>query len=193
MIPNAYYHIYNRGNNREEIFFSKRNYFYFLQKTNEFLKPNCHILAWCLMPNHFHFLVYTNYRGAELSKKYQQSISVLMEGFRNLLSAYTQGVNKERERTGSLFTQNTKVKLLHMKSNQPFICFNYIHQNPLRAELVSKLEDWEYSSFLDYAGMRNGRLCDKALAHDILPISFDKFYQESYEVIDEKLLNDLYA
>ena len=116
-----------------------------------------------------------------------------MEGFRSLLSTYTQGFNQEQERTGSLFRQNTKAKLLEKKFNQPFICFKYIHQNPLKAELVSKLEDWEYSSFLDYVGMRNGRLCDRALAHDILPISYTNFYNQSYEVIDEQLLNGLYA
>ena len=193
MIPNTFYHIYNRGNNREQIFYSRSHYLYFLQKINRFIKPHCHILAWCLMPNHFHFLVYTNHKGIELLKKQQQSISKLMEGFRNLLSTYTQGFNQEQQRTGSLFTQNTKVKLLETNLNQPFICFHYIHQNPLKAGLVSKLEDWEYSSFLDYAEMRNGKLCDKALAHDILPISYDNFYNQSCEVIDKQLLNGLYA
>lgn len=192
MNPESFYHIYNRGNNKIKIFLSERNYLYFLQKVHTFIKPNCRILAWCLMPNHFHFLIYTNSKSTEIIKKHNQMITRLMEGFRNLLSIYTQAFNKQQRRTGSLFTKNTKVKLLDHQSDQPFICFNYIHQNPLRAKLVNKLEDWEFSSFRDYAGKRNGKLCDKALSKEILPINNNNFYQESYQVIEEKWLNELF-
>ncbi len=51
------YHIYNRGNNSQLIFFEKENYNHFLRLVKKFLLPNCEILAWCLMPNHFHFLI----------------------------------------------------------------------------------------------------------------------------------------
>lgn len=52
------YHIYNQGNNRQKIFFSRDNYLYFLEKVNKLLLPYVDVIAWCLMPNHFHFLVY---------------------------------------------------------------------------------------------------------------------------------------
>ena len=58
------YHIYNQGNNRQKIFFDRENYLFFLQKMNDYLLPYCDIMAWCLMPNHFHWMVYV--REAEL-------------------------------------------------------------------------------------------------------------------------------
>jgi len=52
------YHIYNRGNNAQPIFFSRENYLFFLKKVRKHILPHADILAWCLMPNHFHFMVY---------------------------------------------------------------------------------------------------------------------------------------
>ncbi len=54
------YHIYNRGNNKQQIFFCNDDYILFLKMINMHIKPVCEILCWCLMPNHFHFLVYTD-------------------------------------------------------------------------------------------------------------------------------------
>jgi putative transposase len=55
------YHIYNQGNNRQRIFFSRENYLFFLDKVKKHVLPYADILAWCLMPNHFHFMVYINH------------------------------------------------------------------------------------------------------------------------------------
>jgi putative transposase len=52
------YHIYNQGNNRQKIFFSRENYLFFLRKIREYMLPHADVLAWCLMPNHFHLMVY---------------------------------------------------------------------------------------------------------------------------------------
>jgi putative transposase len=54
---NNLYHIYNRGNNKQTIFFTRENYLYFLNKIKKYISPHCNIIAWCLMPNHFHFLI----------------------------------------------------------------------------------------------------------------------------------------
>jgi putative transposase len=51
------YHVYNRGNNKEPIFFKSDNYSYFLSNINRYVIPHCDLLAYCLMPNHFHLLV----------------------------------------------------------------------------------------------------------------------------------------
>lgn len=74
----------------------------------------------------------------------------------------------------------------------PFVCFNYIHQNPLKAGLVKKMEDWKYSSFPDYLGNRNGTLCNFKLANLLLDIQKDDIYETSYSVINEKLFDKLY-
>ena len=55
--PNHIYHIYNQGNNRQRIFFNRENYLFFLKKIREHILPFAEILAWCLMPNHFHLII----------------------------------------------------------------------------------------------------------------------------------------
>ena len=53
------------------------------------------------------------------------------------------------------------------------ICFHYIHQNPMKANLVKKMEDWDYSSFKDYCGLRNGTLSNKELAIQLLRFKYE--------------------
>ncbi|WP_340114993.1 hypothetical protein [Maribellus mangrovi] len=58
--PNHMYHVFNRGNNSQQIFFSKDNYLFFLQKIKKYILPFADVVAWCLMPNHFHLMIYVN-------------------------------------------------------------------------------------------------------------------------------------
>jgi putative transposase len=180
--PANLYHIYNRGNNKNTIFFNRGNYLFFLKKVKELLCPCGSILAYCLMPNHFHFLVFTleNYRDNDLNK----AIGIL-------LRSYTRAINIQENRTGSLFQQSTKAKSLTDHANgYPDICFNYIHQNPLKAGLVNKMEDWEFSSFKDYLGLRNGSLPDYKMVEKFINYKRSTFYEDSYSSLDmEKVKN----
>lgn len=187
------YHFYNQGNNREKVFFSRDNYLYFLSKFKKHVSPHCQVLAYCLMPNHFHFLINTTKESVEEIKVGSLMVPALNNGFRQLLSSYAQAINKQEGRTGSLFRQKTKAKLLEVQDGQyPVLCFHYIHQNPLRAKLVKKIEDWEFSSFRDYIGLRNGTLCDQQSAIYLLDISKDLLYQESYQVVPPGLVENFY-
>ena len=154
--------------------------------------PHCKVLAYCLMTNHFHFLFYTTSESVK-EKRVGSLISTnLSDGFRQLLSSYAQAINRQENRSGSLFRHKNKTKLLENgDENYPFICFHYIHQNPLTAGLVTKMEDWEFSSFRDYIGIRNGTLCDKELAFELLDLSKDNFYEESYQVISPEKIEKL--
>ena len=102
-IDNSFYHIYNRGNNKQNIFFNEDNYHYFLDKIETHITPTCDLLAYCLMPNHFHLLVSTNENSENLS-----------EALRVVLSSYTRGINNQENRLGSLFQQNTKRKKINV-------------------------------------------------------------------------------
>jgi putative transposase len=192
--PHQLYHVYNRGNNKQKIFFEKENAIDFLKRIRKYLSPNCEILAYCLMPNHFHLMIYADERSAELKDNRGVKISVFAEGIKNLLSSYSQAINRRYRRTGSLFTQNTKAKeLVKSSSNDyPFTCFNYIHQNAYSAKLVEKMEDWEMCSFIDYVGLRNGTLCNKDLAKKLLDLNWDNFYNESYKVISPDKLGGIW-
>jgi putative transposase len=190
LYSNELFHIYNRGNNRQQIFFNRENYIYFLEKVNVFLKPHADVMAWCLMPNHFHFMVYISP---------DKDVKELSKGIQVILRSYTRGVNKEQGRTGSLFTQNTCSKALFdefrdKKTPYAETCFYYIHQNPMKAGLVKMMEDWEFSSFRDYVGLRNGRLINRTTTNQFLNISQDiaQFYKDSYGDLDEGLIENIW-
>ncbi|MBS1915126.1 MAG: transposase [Bacteroidetes bacterium] len=182
---NNLYHIYNRGNNKQLIFFREENYLYFLTKIRKFISPNCELLAYTLMPNHFHLLAYADNRTTSKIIIGNSERNVLSEGIRNLLHTYTKAINKQNGTSGSLFQQNTKSKCLNNGSlDYATTCFHYIHQNALAAGLIKQMEDWNYSSFKDYAGFRNGTLCNKELAFKLLNLDKPNFYKDSYNMID---------
>ena len=72
------------------------------------------------------------------------------------------------------------------------ICFNYIHQNPVMSGLVSKMEDWEFSSFRDFIGLRNGTIIEKNLAFNYVNMDENDFYFQSQLFLDEHILKKLY-
>ena len=144
---NRLYHIYNQGNNKQLLFYSRDNYIYFLKLYQKFVSNNGDLLAYCLMPNHFHFLINTTENSIRTKTVGSLQLTELSNGIRMLLSSFSSAINKQENMTGSLFRQKTQAKLLENESvNYPFICFHYIHQNPMKAGLVSRLEDWEFSS-----------------------------------------------
>jgi putative transposase len=166
--PKTIYHIYNQGNNKETIFKNREDYILFLAKMKILIKPFCHILSYCLMPNHFHILVETNNSSIEKVKSGSLMLTKLTNGFRLLLSEYAQEYNKNNNRTGSLFRQKTKFKIVdNGDPRYPKQVFCYVLRNPLEAKLVSNLKNWEFSSYLDLIEERNGKLCDVELCKSI--------------------------
>jgi hypothetical protein len=117
-----------------------------------------------------------------------------------MLSSYTRAINIQEKRTGSLFQQNSKakcltdLKMLGNTESYGLICFKYIHQNPLKAGLVKRIEDWEFSSFNDYAGLRNGDLSNKALCYELLEVPNEEraFMKFSYQETDEERLKSIF-
>ncbi|MCD4793519.1 MAG: hypothetical protein K8R54_09820 [Bacteroidales bacterium] len=198
---NHIYHIYNRSN--ETVFYNRENYLYFLRKVNKQIRPFCEILSWCLMPNHFHFLVLADAISSDnTNETHRPNLQLLSKGFANLTSSYSQAINKQENRKGSLWMHTTKAKKLSgqiyfgvenfHKNDIIFTCFNYIHQNPVEAKLVEKSEDWEFSSFKDFMNIRNGKLVNKIVAYEIINFDKDNFYEQSKIVLDEKKLKHIF-
>jgi hypothetical protein len=118
------------------------------------------------------------------------SMPALVNGFRLLQSSYTIPYNKSVNRTGSLFRQKAKFKMISDNNDYDFVCLNYIHQNPYKAGLCKKMEDWEFSSFKDYIGQRNGTLCNTEESLKMLNLERKSFYEDSYKSIsDDKIKN----
>lgn len=103
-----------------------------------------------------------------------------------MLSSYAKAINKQENRSGSLFKPKTKAKSLSEGDrNYAETCFHYIHQNPPKAKLVENIEDWKFSSYRDYAGLRNGTLPKKELGIDTFNISNEQqFRKRSQQMLD---------
>ncbi|MBN2174167.1 MAG: transposase [Bacteroidales bacterium] len=224
------YHIYNRGNNKNRIFFTEDNYLFFLRKVRKELADYVIFLAYCLMPNHFHFLVRVkvklsdelkthssddlkssdeyigtghrvyssdDFKSSDEYRKSDEYSKLISKKIAILLRSYTRAINIQQNTTGSLFQQKTRSKCLNeLDRNQTDYlktCFFYIHQNPLKAGLVDQLEDWAYSSFPDYAGLRKGTLCEKSLAYEMININMESFIEQSYAAIEEKFLKRIWV
>jgi len=179
------FHIYNRGNNRQKIFLARENYILFLQKVRVHVLPHADILAWCLMPNHFHLMVYVNQVEVALtpvatqSRARSETIS-FNKSIGIMLATYSRAINKQQNWTGSLFRSQTKAICLsespatktdtrisryfidNQNSAYPNVCFNYILKNPDKGGLVNRAIDWEFSSFSDFIGTRDGILINRS-------------------------------
>ena len=144
------YHIYNRGNNGENLFRQTPDYRNFLRLYRKHLEPICETFAYCLMPNHFHLLIRVRDKmradsnGQPIHRPPGQALA-------NLFVAYTKTMNNMLERTGSLFEHP-----FHRKSVEDDAYFNrlvvYIHLNPQRHEFVDDFHLWPWSSYLTLLG-----------------------------------------
>jgi len=145
----SYYHIYNRGINGTDIFKESRNYYYFLNLYSKFVEPIADTFAYCLLKNHFHFLVQIkenparvlNPGGVTNAKTINPS-----RQFGNLFNSYAQSFNKAYDRTGSLFEKPFKRK--RITSDEYFIhLIYYIHYNPTHHGFVDDHTKYPYSSY----------------------------------------------
>ncbi|RMF28593.1 MAG: hypothetical protein D6765_05790 [Bacteroidetes bacterium] len=206
--PKGIFHIFNQGNNRQRIFFTDENYRFFLWKMRAYLLPFGDLIAWCLMPNHFHWLFRVSdveiprqqwkihVEQVEALRKRRPCVGVtrvhadtkidLNESIGILQRSYTRAINRQENRTGSLFREKCKAedgwnpgfysisgrggKLFKFCSGSDYLaaCFDYIHQNPVKAGFVTCPENWPWSSARDYAGLRKGTLCNLELGMELL-------------------------
>jgi putative transposase len=141
--PSLYYHIYNRGNNREDLFREERNYRYFLRLYARHVYPIADTFAYCLMRNHFHLLV----RIKETSQVSETcEVFKPSQHFSNLFNAYTKAINKAYGRTGSLFEE--RFGRIEVASEAHFVnLIFYIHFNPQKHGFVDDFREWPWSSY----------------------------------------------
>lgn len=153
--PNKTYHLFNRANGNEIIFANDGNYRFFLQKYTEHISGIADTFCYCLMPNHFHFLLRIKEESALTFPKFEtlekltmaQTLEKLLsKQFSNFFSSYSQAFNKQQGRKGSLFMKNFKRNIVE---DQTYLnkLVHYIHYNPVEAGLSASPADWKYSSY----------------------------------------------
>ncbi len=175
-----FFHVYNRGVNRNDIFFNERNFRYFQQRILRANNPSSvEVIAYCLMPNHFHFIVH-------------QLEPFGISGFmKSVCDGYTKAINKERSRNGHLFEGKYKIK--HIDNDlYLFHLSRYIHLNPVRACLVDSPEEWPHSSCRTYYDLRH----DPIITMQVILEQFGgsreyKKFVEDYVPIDKEKIKKL--
>lgn len=188
LLPGVFYHIYNRGNNKENIFYQPKNYGYFLRKYREYMSPWLDTYAYCLLPNHFHIMISVRelehflgspkfladaeladdpdfpsfenleslapgekvFLSATMEMKCLNKVSAFIsEQFRLFFMSYSKAVNKQQQRTGSLFQKNFKRLMVKEKGHFGNLLY-YIHANAQLHGICTDFREYPYSSFPAY-------------------------------------------
>ena len=188
--PGVFYHIYNRGTNRENIFIEKRNYAYFMQQYAKYIEPVAETYAYCLLKNHFHLLVRVREQESDPKGFGDASQKPLGSGtasnaFMKFFTSYSKAINKAYGRTGSLFQH--PFGRIEVDSDAYLVnLVRYIHRNPQKHGLVSDFREWEYSSYHAHLSRQKTRL----MRDDVLSW-FDGtkgFVELHDEMLDEKTI-----
>jgi putative transposase len=161
-----YYHIFNRGNNGENLFIEERNYLHFLRLYAQYVVPIGDTYAYCLLRNHFHVLLrIKTVEEQEQTLRVSGTLRVseaftpkkASQQFGNLFNAYAKAFNKAYNRTGSLFEHpfgrvpvTSEAYLVHLVT--------YIHQNAQKHGFVGDFRDWPYSSYHAILSQKSTRL-----------------------------------
>ena len=147
--PGGYYHLYNRGAHKATIFFETDNYLFVLRKVKRYCRELALTpIAYCLMPNHYHFLI---------RQDGEQRAGLLPQ---RVFNSYTKAFNKRTGRSGTLFEGHYQVRAVETESHLLHLC-RYIHANPVKDGLVENVADWPYSNYPEWVGEREGTLVDR--------------------------------
>lgn len=160
---NYYYHVYNRGNRKQAIFTNYRDYERFLTKVIEYKKKHhVRILAYCLMPNHFHFLIQ------------QLSTNALSRFMSDICNSHTRYFNIKYELVGSLFQGRFKAKLVD-RDEYLIHLSRYIHLNPIDLfpfagkELWKRIAQYEWSSLPAYLSAKSNEIVNVGTILEYFP------------------------
>ncbi len=168
--PDCYYHIFNQGNNHEKIFYQEKNYIYFLKKLAVYMSGYFDFYAYCLLPNHFHLLVKIKTKqeisiqakidfpkgfkkNADFADiKYLSSLpadlpeKIISEKFRRFFLSYSKSINKQENRSGSLFRKYFRRKRINSDDYFTGLIW-YIHNNPVKHNVYDNFETYKWSSY----------------------------------------------
>ena len=206
-----YYHIYNRGNNSDNIFVEEKDYLHFLAIYDIYISSVAETYAWCLMKNHFHLLLriknedeigflnseYANSENSDLKWKaffpkktdkifFKKPVPVLQ--LKHLFNAYSRWFNMRHHRTGSLFEKNFERKQVESPNHFTNL-IAYIHNNPVKHCFVEDTIDYPWTSYLTIKSTKPTTLIsrNKVIAYFDTIENFINFHQKSMNENEEKI------
>ena len=153
-----YYHIYNRGTNGENIFRENRNYAHFLKLWGQHIEPVAGSYCFCLLRNHFHFLVRIRTEAEQETYWSDHQVGPITvagqsfelvepsRAFNTLFAAYAKAINKAYHRTGALFERPFKRIVVDSETYFSHLVV-YTHRNAQKHGFVTDFRAWPYSSY----------------------------------------------
>jgi putative transposase len=159
MNPDHFYHIYNRANGKEQLFITEDNYGYFLRQFKKYISPIAAVYAYCLIPNHFHFVLRIKkeeqlklFFKSKLKNKNKNQTGLedlsglISKQFSNFFNSYAKAFNKRNSRTGNLFQRPFKKKIItdNIYLQQVIL---YVHLNPVKHKVDLNFFTYPYSSY----------------------------------------------
>jgi len=162
--PNMPHHVVQRGHNRNVVFVDDGDYSYYLDTLENWSRQlQVKVYAWCLMTNHVHLLLDP---GDDI-----KSIGLLMK---RLAGRQTRFVNKQENRTGSLWDGRYKMSIVD--SDEYFLqCCRYIELNPVKAKMVIQPRDYRWSSYRENAGLSSSVIVDRHGFSNLCDVSFESY------------------
>ena len=139
-VPGDFYHIYNKAVANSQLFFEDKNYSFFISRIKTYLLNCADVLAYCLMPNHYHLLIKLNTSGFPTAMG-------------RMAMSYAKAINKVYQRTGHLFQGRYQARFINNHIHLDQVA-RYIHLNPYKAGLCRDPIEWEKSSYPEYIGVR---------------------------------------
>ncbi len=175
MIAGYPYHITQRGNYQQKAFVNEKDYTRYLIWLEEYrIKYHLLIIAYCLMPNHVHFIALP------------EKINSLAKTFQTCHMRYAQYFNKKRKISGHLW--QSRFYSCALDEKHLYAAIRYVETNPVRAKLVKYPEDWKWSSaksrIHNQAGILTLENIDKIL-------SITNWREYLYESTDENLIQKI--
>ena len=219
-IEGYFYHVFNRSNNKEKIFYTDDNYKFFLRKFDKYLSEYLEVYAFCLLPTHFHFLVkvkgskdlvgFKNLQGLInrddsndnseclnlAGREDLQGLGInktIIQSFSNFFNCYAKSINKQENRHGSLFEKHFKRKIIDKEDYLSRIIF-YIHLNPVYHHLCQSFENYPWSSYTKILNNRQSKLKKKEVLEFFGGkenyIYFHNKIKRNFKEIDKYIIED---
>ena len=189
LIPGQDFHVFHRAVGSEQLFVETDNYHYFLKRYTHYIVPFVHTLAYCLLPNHFHFVVRIKseeeivdlYRKKFPFREWktERASQLLIKQWSNLMNSYAKSFNKKYNRKGSLFMDYLKRVPIETEAQFCGTIF-YTHTNPVHHEYCNSMSEWRFSSFNAYQQLSSSTLLSQNLVLDYFDgiDQFKKYHEQ---------------
>ncbi len=159
----TYYHIYNRGNGKQNIFHAKEDYLFYIDRLEKAIKKyDVELICYILMPNHVHLVAR------------QKTDTPIHKFISSLHTSYSMYFNKKHQHVGHLFQDRFK-QVIVQSDQQLLYLTKYIHRNPVEAGMSATPAEYPWSSYHEYTRILPWVLCNKDIIVGILGAHAETF------------------